>query len=103
MPKVKTFYLTQVTDSRWDVKKFYEVSSKKFYVNLKTKKSYLIGDLNLSLLDHRINTNVKEYLNLTFQNFLILVINKLILNKLQGNEQFTTSDYSNQFPLSPYA
>ena len=36
----------------------------------------MVGDLNLNLLDYRTNTKVKDCLNLTFQNFLIPVINK---------------------------
>ena len=40
------------------------------------KSKNLVGDLDLNLLDHRTNTKVKDYLSLTFQNFLISVINK---------------------------
>ena len=36
----------------------------------------MVGNLNLNLSDHRSNTNVKDYLNLTFQNFLVPAINK---------------------------
>ena len=54
----------------------FEIYLKQFLHKSKKQKPYLAGDLNLNLLDHRINTKVKDYLNLTFQNFLIPVINK---------------------------
>ena len=39
----------------------------------------MVGDFNLNLLDHRKNKKVKDYLNLTFRNFLIPLINKLTM------------------------
>ena len=54
----------------------FEIYLKQFLHKSKNKNSYLVGDFNLNLLDHRTNTKVKDYLNLTFQNFLIPVINK---------------------------
>ena len=36
----------------------------------------MVEDLNLNFLDHKTKTKVKDYLNLTFLNFLIPVINK---------------------------
>ena len=48
----------------------FEIYLKQFLYKSKNKKSYLVGDLNLTLLNHRTNTKVKNYLNLTFQNFL---------------------------------
>ena len=55
-----------------------EIYLKQFLHKSKNKKSYLVGDLNLNLLDHRAIMKVKDYLNLTFQNFLIPLINKPI-------------------------
>ena len=40
------------------------------------KDLYIVGDMNLNLLDHRSNSKVKEYLNIVFQNLLIPMINK---------------------------
>ena len=37
---------------------------------------YIVGDMNLNLLDHRSNSKVKEYLNIVSQNLLIPLINK---------------------------
>ena len=54
----------------------FEIYLKQFLHKSKNKNSYLVGDFNLNLLDHRTNTKVKDYLNLTFQNFLIPVVNK---------------------------
>ena len=54
--------------------------------------------LNLSLLDHRTNTKVKDYLNLTFQNFLIPVINKPIgITKTNATliDHILTTDFVN--------
>ena len=36
----------------------------------------MVEDLNLNFLDHKTKTKVKDYLNLTFLNFLIPIINK---------------------------
>ena len=54
----------------------FEIYIKQFLYKSKNKKSYLVGDLNLNFLDHKTNKKVKDYLNLTFQNFLIPLINK---------------------------
>ena len=40
------------------------------------KDLYIVGDMNLNLLDHRSNSKVKEYLNIVSQNLLIAMINK---------------------------
>ena len=40
------------------------------------KDLYIVGDLNLNLLDHSTNSKVKDYLNILFQNLLIPMINK---------------------------
>ena len=54
----------------------FEIYLKQFLHKSKNKKSYLVGYLNLNLLDRKTNTKIKDYLNLTFQNFLIPAINK---------------------------
>ena len=40
------------------------------------KGLHIVGDLNLNLLDHSTNSKLKDYLNIVFQNLLILIINK---------------------------
>ena len=40
------------------------------------KDLYIVGDLDLNLLDHSANSKVKDYLNIVFQNLLIPLINK---------------------------
>ena len=40
------------------------------------KDLYIVGDLNLNLLDHSTNSKVKDYLNIVLQNLLIPMINK---------------------------
>ena len=40
------------------------------------KDLYIVGDMNLNLLDHSTNSKVKEYLNIVCQNLLIPMINK---------------------------
>ena len=54
----------------------FEIYLKQFLCKSKNRKFYLVGNLNLNLLDHRSSTNVKDHLNLTFQNFLVPAINK---------------------------
>ena len=49
----------------------FEIYLKQFLHKSKNKKSDLVRDLNLNSLEHSTNTKVKDYLNLTFQNFLI--------------------------------
>ena len=45
--------------------------------NSKSNKTmYLVGDLNLNVIDYESNTKVKNFFNLIFQNGLIPVINK---------------------------
>ena len=74
----------------------FEIYLKQFLHKPKNKKSYLIKDLSLNLLDHRTNTKVKDYLNLTFQNFLIPVINKptrITKTKATLTDHILTNDY----------
>ena len=40
------------------------------------KDLYIVGGLNLNLLAHSTNSKVRDYLNIVFQNLLILMINK---------------------------
>lgn len=40
------------------------------------KDIYIVGDLNLNLFDFSMNSKVKNYLNIAFQNFFIPMINK---------------------------
>lgn len=44
--------------------------------NIQSKHVYLIGDVNLNLLDYENNSKVKNFVNLLFQNSMIPVINK---------------------------
>ena len=55
---------------------YFGIYLKQFLHKSKNKKSYLVGDLNLILLDHSTNTKVKNYINPNIQNFLIHIINK---------------------------
>ena len=76
----------------------------------------MVGDLNLNLLDHRTNINVKDNINLIFQNFLIPVINKptritktnaTLIDPILTNDFVNTnsstvivkSDLSDHFPI----
>ena len=54
----------------------FEIYLKQFLYKSKSKKCYLVGDLNRNLLGDKINTKVKDYLYLTFKNFLIPLMNK---------------------------
>ena len=76
MLKVNIYYLAQVADQTVWYNEF-EIYLKQFLYKSRNKKLYLVGDLNLILLDHGTNSKVKDYLILTFQNFLIPLINKL--------------------------
>ena len=94
----------------------FEIYLKQFLHKSENKTSYLVGDFNLNLSDHRTNTMVKDYLNLTFQNFLIPVINKptrvtkanaTLVNHILTNDfldtasftGFVKSDISYHFPI----
>ena len=96
----------------------FEIYLKQFLYKSKNKKSYLVGDLNINLLDHSTNTKVKDYLNLTFQNFLIPLINKptritkanaTLIDHILTNDFLDTasstsikkSDISDHFPIFP--
>ena len=47
-----------------------------FYIIKKSNRNvYIAGDLNLSLLDHSLNKDVPNYLNLIYQNSFIPAIN----------------------------
>ena len=94
----------------------FEIYLKQFLYKPKNKKSYLVGDFNLNLLDHRTNTKVKYYLNLTLQNFSIPLINKptrvtkastTLIDHILTNDFLETassmgivkSDISDHFPI----
>ena len=94
----------------------FQIYLKQFLYKSKKKNSYLVGDLNLNLLDHRTNTKVKDYLNLTFQNILVPVINKssritktnailtdhILINDFvntDGSMGIVKSDISDHFPI----
>ena len=48
------------------------------------------------MLDHRSNTKVKDYLNLTFQNFLIPVIKEPTrITKTNATDHVLTNDFVN--------
>ena len=75
----------------------FEIYLKQFLQKSKNQ-SYLVEDLNLNLLDHRTSTKVKNYLNLTFQNFLVPVINKPTrITKTNGTliDHILTNDFVN--------
>ena len=40
------------------------------------KPLFLVGDLNINSLDHSINTNVRDFFNLIFQNGIFPLINR---------------------------
>ena len=58
----------------------------KFFALTKSnsKITYLVGDSNLNLLDYNASSKVKDLLNITFQNVLILIIK-------QANESVTNA------------
>ena len=76
----------------------FKIYLKQFLYKSKKKKSDPVGDLNLNLLGHRSNTKIKDYLSLTFQNFLIPVINKptRITKTISTlNDHILTNDFVN--------
>ena len=94
----------------------FEIYLKQFLHKSKNKNSYLVGDLNLNLLDYSINTTVKDYLHVTTENLLIPVINKvtkitktnaILIDHILTNNFVNTnsssgivkSDISDHFPI----
>ena len=80
------------------------------------KNLYIVGDLNLNLLDYNTNSKVKDYLNTAFQNLLIPMINKptrvstsnatiidhILTNSFLDQDGFTgivKTDISDHFPI----
>ena len=80
------------------------------------KDLYIVGGLNLNLLDHSTNSKVKDYLNIVFQNLLIPMINKptrvsksnatiidhILTNSFLNTDCFTVivkTDISDHFPI----
>ena len=94
----------------------FKIYLKQFFYKPKNKKSYLVGDSNLDLIDHRANRKVKDNLSLILQNFLIPLINKLtrvtkanatLIDHILTNDFLETassmgiikSDISDHFPI----
>ena len=80
------------------------------------KYLFIVGYLNLNLLDHSTNSKVKEYLNIVFQNLLIPMISKatrvsnsnatiidhILTNSFLNTDYFTgivKTDISDHFPI----
>ena len=87
----------------------FEIYLKQVLYKSKNKKSYLVGDFNLNLLDHRANTKVKDYLNLTFINkpTRVTKANATLIDHILTNDFLDTasstgivkSDISDHFPI----
>ena len=82
----------------------------------KRKDLYIVGDLDLKLLDHSTNSKVKDYLNIVFQNLLIpmickptrasksnaTIIDHILTNSFLNTDCFTgiiKIDISDHFPI----
>ena len=68
--------LTLFTDSHLEIKKSLEIFLASFSKK-KPKKTYLLGDFNLNLLNYETNCKVKSYCNTGFSHNLIPIKNKL--------------------------
>ena len=82
-----------------------------------TDKTYfLVGDLNLNLIDYQSNAKVRDFVNLTFQHSLVAIVNKptrvtknnatlidyIFTNSSMDQENFTDilkTDISDHFPI----
>ncbi|XP_065664405.1 uncharacterized protein LOC136086066 [Hydra vulgaris] len=65
---------------------------------IKKKTVYMVGDLNLNILDYDSNKNIKQFFNVIFKNSYIPVINKptRITNKSETSiDQIITNDFIN--------
>ena len=82
----------------------------------KRKDLYIVGDLNLKLLDYSTNSKVTDYLNIVFQNLLIpmiykptrasksnaTIIDHILTNSFLNTDCFTgiiKIDISDHFPI----
>ena len=80
------------------------------------KTCFLVGDLNLNLIDYQSNAKVRNFVNLIFQNSLVPIVNKptrvtkskvtlidyIITNSFTEQENLTgilKSDISDHFPI----
>ena len=89
-----------------------------FLANSKTtaKTCFLVGDLNLNLIDYQSNAKVRNFVNLIFQHSLVPIVNKptrvtkhnaalidyIITNSFTDQENLTgilKSDISDHFPI----
>ena len=89
-----------------------------FLVKSKTtdKTCFLVGDLNLNLIDYQSNAKVRDFVNLIFQHSLVPIVNKptrvaennttlidcIITNSFMDQENLTgilKTDISDHFPI----
>ena len=85
-----------------------------FLANFKTtdKTCFLVGDLNLNLIDYQSNAKVRNFVNLIFQHSLVPIVNKptrvtknnanIITNSFTDQENLTgilKTDISDHFPI----
>ena len=89
-----------------------------FLANSKTtdKTCFLVGDLNLNLIDYQSNAKVRNFVNLIFQHSLVPVVNKptrvtktnatlidyIVTNSFTDQENLTgilKTDISDHFPI----
>ena len=89
-----------------------------FLANSKTtdKTCFLVGDLNLNLIDYQSNAKVRNFVNLIFQHSLVPIVNKptrvtknnatlidyIITNSFTDQENLTgilKTDISDHFPI----
>ena len=80
------------------------------------KTCFLVGDLNLNLIDYQSNAKVRNFVNLIFQHSLVPIVNKptrvtksnatlidyIITNSFTGRENLTgilKTDISDHFPI----
>ena len=85
-------------------------------MNLRHKICFLVGDLNLNLIDYQSNATVRDFVNLIFQHSLVPIVNKptrvtknnatlivyIISNSFMDQENLTgilKTDISDHFPI----
>lgn len=74
--RAKTFSSIKFIDNLWGCIISLRQILRHFFKKTKNNTTYIEVDLNLNLLDHSTNAKLQDYLNLTFQNFSLPVINK---------------------------
>ena len=96
----------------------FEAHSNTFLAKSKTtdKTCFLVGNLNLNLIDYRSNAKVRNFVNLIFQHSFVPIVNKptrvtknnatlldyIITNSFNDQENLTgvlKTDISDQFPI----